>query len=339
MGGARRGGRDESGLPPRAPRHAIAYFREKLPEHELVFPQTEDEEKLAQAARGADIAVGYRIPKKILEAAPNLKAFLTGAAGVHHSVWENLRGRPEIQAANSHANSLDVAEFSVALALAAAKLIPKGDRDLRRGDWTLRYDDVPGVLVTGTTAVIVGYGAIGRSLAKLVEGFSMRLIGVKSERAAPGRDDLGVEIFPSGDLDRSLREADFVFVFAPLTPKTRGLIGPAQFQIMKKQAILVHVSRGPVVDEKALFEALKERRIAAAALDVWYVYPPRPEDAKHTFPGHLPFHELDNIVMSPHRASYTERMHREQWDDVIENIKRTAAGLPVKNPINLDAGY
>jgi len=318
---------------------AVAYFRERLPEHELVFPQTEDEAKQVEAARGADIIVGYKIPKGILGAAPNLRAFLTGAAGVHHSVAETLRGHPSIQAANSHANALDVAEHAVALALSAAKLIVRGDREMRRGDWSLRYDDVPGALVTGKTAVIVGYGAIGRATVKLLRGFEMQTIGVRSPSSTAGRDDLGVEMVPGGDLDRALAAADFIFVFAPLTEETRGLIGRAQFAVMKKTAILVHLSRGPVVDEKALFEALKERRVAGAGLDVWYVYPQTPQEAKNKMPGRLPFHELENLVMSPHRASYTERMHREQRDDVIENVRRVAEGTSVKNPINLEAGY
>jgi phosphoglycerate dehydrogenase-like enzyme len=317
----------------------LPYFREKLPEHELVFPQTEDEAKQAEAARGADVVVGYKLPKVVADAAPNLKAFLTGAAGVHHSLAETLRGRPGVAAANSHANALDVAEHSLALALDAAKLTARGDRELRKGDWSLRYNDVPGVLVTGTTAVIVGYGAIGRALAGLLQGFHMRLLGVRSSRSGGGPDEFGVIPVGPEDLRASLAAADFIFVFAPLTEKTRGLVGTPEFAVMKKDAILVHVSRGPVVDEKALFDALKERRIRAAALDVWYVYPNSKDEYTNKWPGHVPFQELDNIVMSPHRASYTERMHREQWDDVIENIRRIAAGEPVKNPIDLDAGY
>jgi phosphoglycerate dehydrogenase-like enzyme len=292
-----------------------------------------------EAARGADVAVGYKIPKGLLDVAPNLRAFLTGAAGVHHSVAGSLRARPDVQSANSHANALDVAEHAVALALASAKLIVRGDREMRRGDWTLRYDDVPGALLSGKTAVIVGYGAIGRTTVKLLGGFDVRTIGVRSPKAKAGRDDLGVETVPAGDLDRALPSADFIFVFAPLTEKTRGLIGRAQFAVMKKTAILVHLSRGPVDDENALFEALKDRRIAGAALDVWYLYPQNLQESKNTQPGHRPFHELDNIVMSPHRASYTERMHREQWDDVVANIRRVSAGQPVKNPIDLGAGY
>jgi phosphoglycerate dehydrogenase-like enzyme len=318
---------------------SVAYLRQKLPEHELVFPASEEEAVLAKAAQGADIVVGYRLPQAVLDAAPGLKAFLTGAAGVHHSVAENLKGRPGVQAANSHANALDVAEHTLALALDAAKLISRGDRQMRRGDWSMRYDDVPGVLVTGKTAVFVGYGAIGRALAELLRGFRMRMIGVRTARTGEAPDERGV--IPAGpeDLDASLAAADFVFVLAPLTPKTRGLLGPSQFASMKKDAILVHVSRGPVVDEKALFEALKERRIRGAALDVWYVYPQSEAEYGRTWPGHFPFQELDNVVMSPHRAPYTERMDREQWDDVVDNIRRVSAGVPVTNPIDLEGGY
>lgn len=317
----------------------VRYFREKCQGHELVFPQTEDLEKQQEAARGADVLVGYRLPKAVLDAAPKLKAFLTGAAGVDKTVAENLRGRPGVQAGNSHANALDVAEHALALALDAAKLVSRGDREMRRGDWSLRYGDVPGALVTGKTAVILGYGAIGRALAELLKGFKVRMVGVRSSRKTRGVDALGVQVVGPEDLDMSLKAADFVFVFAPLTPKTRGLIGAKQFAAMKKSAVLVNISRGPVVDEEALFDALKSHLIAGAGIDVWYAYPKGEAQYGDTLPGHQPFHELDNIVMSPHRASYTERMHREQWDDVVDSIHRVARGESVKYQVDLEAGY
>lgn len=317
----------------------VRYFKERCLGHELVFPQTEDVEKLAEAAQGAQVLVGYRLPKVVLDKAADLKVFLTGAAGLDRSVWENLKGRPEVIVGNSHANALDVAEHALALALDAAKLVSRGDRDLRRGDWTLRYDDVSGVLMSGKTAVIVGYGAIGRALVDLLRGFKMTLIGVRSSRDAAGRDEQGVQVVGPQDLDMALSQADFAFVFAPLTPKTRGLLGTKQIGAMKRTAVLVNVSRGAVVDEGALFDALKARRIGAAGIDVWYVYPKGAASAKATKPGNYPFEELDNIVLSPHRASYTERMHKEQWDDVVENIHRVARGESVKYKVDLEAGY
>lgn len=317
----------------------VRYFKERCLGDELVFPQTEDVEKLAKAAEGADILVGYRLPKQVLDRAPGLQAFLTGAAGVDRTVAENLKGRPGVAVGNSHANALDVAEHALALALDAAKLVSRGDRELRRGDWTLRYDDVPGVLMSGKTAVILGYGAIGRALADLLRGFKMHVIGVRSSRDGAGQDAQGVQVVGPDDLDVTLSRADFVFVFAPLTAKTKGLLGPLQIGAMKRTAVVVNVSRGPVVDEGALFDALKSRRIGAAGIDVWYVYPKDTAATKSTKPGHFPFEELDNIVLSPHRASYTERMHKEQWDDVVENIHRLARGESVKYKVDLEAGY
>jgi phosphoglycerate dehydrogenase-like enzyme len=317
----------------------VRYFKERCPGHELVFPQTQDLGKQVAAAAGADVLVGYRLPKEVADAAPKLKAFITGAAGVDKTVREALSSRPGVQVGNSHANALDVAEHALALALDAAKLVSRGDRELRKGDWTLRYDDVPGVLMTGKTAVIVGYGAIGRALAELVRGFRMRVVGVRSSRKARGVDAGGVQVVGPEDLDGALGSADFVFVFAPLTPATKGLIGPAQFRAMKKTAVLVNVSRGPVVEEDALFDALKSRTIGAAGIDVWYVYPKGGATVRGTAPGHQPFESLDNVVLSPHRASYTERMHREQWDDAVESINRLARGEGVKYRVDLDAGY
>jgi phosphoglycerate dehydrogenase-like enzyme len=317
----------------------VRYFREKCPGHELVFPQTEDLEKLVAGAKDADVLVGYRLPKEVADAAPRLKAFVTGAAGVDKTVRESLKSRPEVQVGNSHANAPDVAEHALALALDAAKLISRGDRELRKGDWTLRYDDVPGVLMTGKTAVIVGYGAIGRALGELLRGFRMRVVGVRSSRKARGVDAQGVQMVGPDDLKGALGSADFVFVFAPLTPKTRGMVGAAELAAMKRTAVLVNVSRGPVVDEDALFDALKSKRVGAAGIDVWYVYPKGGGSVKDTAPGHQPFHELDNVVLSPHRASYTERMHREQWDDAVESILRVARGEGVKYRVDLEAGY
>jgi len=314
----------------------VEYLRDRCPGHDLVFPQTRDVADLAKAAAGADILVGYRLPQAVADAAPGLQAFLTGAAGVDRTVRESLAGRTGVQVGNSHANALDVAEHALALAMDAAKLVSWGDRDLRRGDWTMRYDDVPGTLLTGKTALIVGYGAIGAALAQLLAGFRMTVLGVR-RRAAPGtRDALGVRTVP---LAEGLRLADFVFVFAPLTPQTKGLIGKPEIETMKPSAILVNVSRGPVVQEDPLFEALAARRIAAAGLDVWYVYPKGGDDVRSTFPSRRPFHDLPNVVLSPHRASYTERMHTEQWDDVVENIARVARGEPVKYAVDLEAGY
>lgn len=317
----------------------VRYFQAKCRGHELVFPQSEDLGKLTAAAKDADILVGYRLPREVAEAAPKLKAFITGAAGVDKTVRESLSARPSVQVGNSHANALDVAEHALTLALDAGKLVSRGDRELRRGDWTLRYDDVPGVLMTGKSAVIVGYGAIGQALAELLRGFRMRVVGVRSSRKARGLDAKGVQVVGPEELKDALGSADFVFVFAPLTPKTKGMVGPKEIGAMKKSAVLVNVSRGPVVDEDALFDALKSKAIGAAGIDVWYVYPKGGADVKNTAPGHQAFHELDNVVLSPHRASYTERMHREQWDDAVESILRVARGEGVKYRVDLEAGY
>jgi phosphoglycerate dehydrogenase-like enzyme len=315
----------------------VERFRRMLAGHELVFPQSSDPEVQAKAAQGADVLVGYRLPKVVADAAPRLKAFLTGAAGVDRTVAVSLTGRGDVQVGNSHANALDVAEHALALAMDAAKLISRGDREMRRGDWTLRYDDVPGTLLTGKTALLVGYGAIGRALAGLLAGFRMRLLGVRRTATPGSRDDLGVEAVA---LLEGLAVADFVFVLAPLTAATKGMLGRAEVDRMKQGAVLVNVSRGPVVEEDALFEALESGRIAAG-LDVWYVYPKGgggPE-TRSTFPGRRPFHELPNVVLSPHRASYTERMHTEQWDDVVENVQRIARGERVKFAVDLEQGY
>jgi phosphoglycerate dehydrogenase-like enzyme len=194
-------------------------------------------------------------------------------------------------------------------------------------------------MVTGKRVVIVGYGAIGREVARMLRGFEVEVTGVRARMPEATPDDLGTSVITKETMAKALRGADFVFVAAPDTPATRGLVGKPELDAMKDTAVLVNVSRGPVVEERALFEALKGGRLGAAGLDVWYVYPHSKEEIPRTFPGHHPFHELDNVVLSPHRASFTPRLYREHWVDVVENIRRVAAGKQVTNPIDLESGY
>ena len=128
-------------------------------------------------------------------------------------------------------------------------------------------------------------------------------------------------------LGELLARADYVAVCAPLTDATRGLIGAAQFAQMKPDAYLINIARGPVVDEQALYEALRDRRIAGAAIDVWYNYPPNGQGR----PGNFPFEELDNLVMTPHVAGWTEGMLAARAALIAENIDRAARG---ERPVN-----
>jgi len=177
------------------------------------------------------------------------------------------------------------AELTIALILALLRRVAEGDRLVRRQDeWALAPTFMLGEGLAGKTLGIIGLGRIGREVARLGEAFGMRVVHTR-----------GSGEYEELPLDRLLTEADIVSLHVPLTPETRYLIGPRELSLMGPSAVLVNVSRGPVVDEEALVEALGERRIAGAALDVY-------EREPHVSAGLL---ALENVVLSPHLGSST----------------------------------
>jgi glyoxylate reductase len=177
------------------------------------------------------------------------------------------------------------AELTIALLLTLLRRIAEGDRLVRRRDeWALAPTFMLGEGLGGKTLGIVGLGRIGREVARLGEAFGMRVVHTR-----------GSGPYEELPLDRLLAEADVVSPHVPLTPETRHLVGARELGLMREDAVLVNVSRGPVVDEAALVEALREGRIAGAALDVY-------EHEPEVSPGLL---ELENVVLSPHLGSST----------------------------------
>ena len=175
---------------------------------------------------------------------------------------------------------------------------------------------------------ILGYGRIGRSVAERARAFGMAVWGI---RRRPGREDgsrLAVLQGPEA-LDEILRAADYVVVALPLTGATRGLLGERELGLMKPTAVLVNVARAEILDEEAVYRALSRGTIAGAVLDVWYRYPP---DGRPVLPGRQAFHELPNVIMTPHVAGWTEGTVEARATLIAANVARVARGEP---PVNL----
>ena len=205
---------------------------------------------------------------------------------------------------------------------------------LRAGRWDSQW--APGVPpppvwpeLAGRTLGILGYGGIGQAVARRARAFDMRVCAIRRDVGRSAEDDLA---FLGGlpSLPEVLRRADYLAITLPLTPETQGLIGAAQLELMKPTAILVNVARAQIVDEDALYAALAERRIAAAALDVWYRYPSAPGPA---LPARRPFHELPNVLMTPHVSGWTDGMLEARARLIAENIRRTARGERPENMV------
>jgi phosphoglycerate dehydrogenase-like enzyme len=199
-----------------------------------------------------------------------------------------------------------VADMTVALMLSAARMVPQAHSYVKNGQWKHTSDRIlfSGTALFKKTLGIVGLGHIGTIVAKRVKGFDMRILYYDIARKTELEDSC-LEYRP---LRQLLEEADFVSIHIPLNEETRGLIGEEELKAMKKDAILVNTSRGPIVDEEALYRTLKEGQVAAAGLDVFLQEPLRPES---------PFLTLDNVVLIPHIAGSTRECDMQAVDNAI----------------------
>lgn len=285
------------------------------------------------------ILVGGRPSRQQLMASPALQALVIPWAGLPGETRTLLADFPHLTVHNLHHNAIPVAETAVMLLLAAAKLTIPYDQALRRHDWHLRYQrPSPALLLHGKTAVILGYGAIGKEVGRLCQALGMMVAGIRRQvDTAVSKND--IPLYPVIALATLLPRADALIICLPHTPATEGLIGAPELALLPATAVLVNVGRGPVVAEAALYHALQERRLHAAGLDVWYAYPPDEAARTHTPPAAYPFHELDNVVMSPHRAGHSDQTERLRMTHLAELLNTAVQGQPLPNRIDLQWGY
>ena len=296
------------------------------------------------------VLVAGRPRREEITASPLLQAVVVPWAGIPESTRQLMREFPGVAVHNLHHNALPVAEHALALLLAAVKFVVPMDRALRDHDWRPRYEPSPSLLLEGRTALILGYGAIGRRLAAMCRGLGMDVVAVRRHlppaagafppaNGGGQREESGIVLATVDNLHHLLPRATVLLICLPHTPQTTGLIGTRELALLPPQAVLVNVGRGPIVDEAALYHALRDGRLYAAGLDVWYNYPPDAEARAHTAPSAYPFHELPNVVMSPHRAGSSMDTEALRVRDLAHLLNAAARGEPMPNRVDLDAGY
>jgi glyoxylate/hydroxypyruvate/2-ketogluconate reductase len=279
------------------------------------------------ADKDGALTAGDPIGAATLAAAPRLRVVANMAVGY------NNFDIPAFNAANVLAtNTPDVlnestADFGWALMMAAARRIAESEHWLRAGQWHgWRHDGFLGVDVHGSTLGIIGMGRIGQALARRAHGFAMRVVYHNRSRVAPEIEaELGAEYLSKEDL---LRRADHVVLVLPYTPQNHHAIGAAELALMKPTATLTNIARGGIVDDAALAEALREKRIAAAGLDVF-------EGEPSVHPALL---EVPNVVLTPHIASASNTTRRAMANLAADNLMAALgvgerAGRP-PSPIN-----
>jgi len=268
--------------------------------------------------------------QEALDALPNLRAVVVPWAGVPPKTLAMVRSRPGVRLFNLHHNAHTTAEMAFALLMAVAKHLVLGDRGLRQGTWS-----VPDSLgLWGRKALVVGYGAIGRHVGALCRAAGMAVVGV---RTRSGTDADGSRIVDPTALPTELPDTHALLVCLPGTSDTEGLIGRSELALLPNDAIVVNVGRGPVIDEDALYEALAEGRLFGAGLDVWYRY--RRNSDEPTLPANRPFHELSNVVMSPHHGGNAVGIDEERMMEFARLLKALVEGRPAPNEVDLARGY
>ncbi len=279
------------------------------------------------------VLISGRANAEQLRIANRLEAIIVPFAGVPVPLREVVRDFPGISVHNLHHNAPETAEVAIALMLACAKSVVPMDRALRAGDWTPGYDDDLAIRLEGKTAVVLGFGAIGQRIARACLGLGMHVIAHRRNPQAGSEVD-GVVVRGSHEIARSLTRADVLILAMPETPETTRMLGKDELGILKDGAILVNIARAKLVDEVALYHALESGRLRAAGLDVWYRYPEQGQ-AMHTFPANLPFHELPNVVMSPHRGGSSAEVELARMTALAELLNTT----PMPNRVDLNLGY
>ena len=286
-----------------------------------------DVQRLIPALAEAEIVVGH-IWKRDFPEAPHLKLLQSPAAGLDLIDLPSLPHGVSVCNVDGHEQA--IAEYVLMTMLALThRLLDTVTAFRDAGIWAAggAGGGPPHGELLGKTIGIVGYGKIGREVAKRAVGFGCRVVAAnRSPVADPGQASA---VFPLTDLDRMLPECDVVVIAAGLGPETRGLIDARRLELMKPTALLINIGRALIIDEAALYAALHGSRIAGAALDVWWRYPTPAEP--NVRPSHLPFHELPNVLMTPHCSSATDGARDRRLSVIAGNLDRYARGQSLTN--------
>jgi phosphoglycerate dehydrogenase-like enzyme len=305
---------------------------------EFIIPETGERENIKKYLKEVEVVIGGTFTKEDLEQAKKLKLIQIPFAGVDKLDFSLYKNYPDIFICNIHANKFAVAEHAFALILALAKNIVINDRDLRLGRWHGFSTREPTIQLQGKSLGIIGLGSIGWEIAKIGHALGMKVFALKRKIEEKDLENKTILEFlgEKKDLEKVIKESDFIVAAVPLTRETKGLIGEKELKLMKGK-YLINISRGTVIDEEALFKSLKERNLAGAAIDTWYQYPTSKQ--REVLPSKFDFHKLENIVMSPHTAGYTDRALEENIKFVFDNIVKIYYGEEPENQIDPELEY
>jgi len=282
-------------------------------------------ERLLEESRRADalyVMLTEKIDQELIDQAPNLKVVSIMAVGYDNIDIEYATKNGIIITNTPGVLSNTTADLTFALLMATARRVVEANRYVLDGNW-VSWEPMlmAGQDLYGATIGIIGMGRIGEQVAKRATGFDMNILYHNRTRKIEVEDKLGAEY---RSLDQLLKEADFIILLTPLTPETQNLIGKREFNLMKETAIFINASRGATIDEDALYQALKEKKIWAAGLDVFKEEPISMDN---------PLLSLDNVVALPHIGSASIKTRKKMAMMAAEGIKDVLTGEQPKHVV------
>lgn len=278
----------------------------------------------------ADVLVASRVTAGMAAAATKLRLLHVPGAGLDRIPFDALA--PQVTVCNTFHHGRSIAEHVVMVSLMLARRVLLTDRMLRQGTWVsvaVDPDERVGVTLAGRTVGVIGLGEIGQAVVRGLTALGMRAQAVRRYPVVPE----GLPVDRVGDMsgvDELLSTSDVVVLTVPLTDETRGMIDARRLSLMRRDAVLVNVARGQLVDEDALFDALSSGRLGGAALDVWWGHP---KDGRGVKGYTRPFELLDNVVLTPHNSGHTDETFTGRAAEIKANVARFTTGEPLTNVV------
>jgi phosphoglycerate dehydrogenase-like enzyme len=312
--------------------NAPPWFSERLRKE---FPQLEvvqlgDFESIDKQISEAEIVISWSLRPEQFKVAAKLRWIHSPAAAVHQLMFPELIKSDVILTNGREVHGATVAEHVIALIFALAKKLPLSMRCQVQHAWGQNqvWESQP-LEIAGATLGLVGLGSIGREVAKRASALGMRVVAVRNRVEAAKPDNVG-QVYSLSEIESMLAQSDYVVLAAPLTSSTSGMINAARLASMKADSYLINVSRGQLVDESALAEALRSKQIAGAALDVFEKEPLPPESLLWS---------LENLLITPHTAGFTEKMWDKHYGFFTENLRRYLSHQPLIAMVDKSKGY
>jgi phosphoglycerate dehydrogenase-like enzyme len=306
-----------------------AAIRERWPQMNVVHLPNYD--ALLQELPDAQIFIGASLRAEQFAHARSLQWIHSTAAGVSQLMYPELCNSGVIVTNPSGIFSVPMAEHTMGMILALARNFPDSLRFQGAAKWAQQeLWDKPQRLteINGSVLLIVGYGSIGRELAKRAQAFGMRVWGVT--RSGKGDTTHTERILPAAQFEEALPHADYVVIAAPETPETKHLIGAEQLARMKRGARLVNIARGSLLDESALLDALRSGALGGASLDV---------TAREPLPADSPLWKAPNLFITPHTSAVSDRLWQRETELLLGLLDQWFAGEELSNRVDLSRGY